>query len=204
MAVGAADGMALGKREEAVFNINSGPSSRGGFVAFYAVGAVPGQLMVGLCGSKISFTVAVDAFDTERLKPPERTRLMALFAIGLLMGAGQWKPALPVDIADVLNDPGFRGMAAGAIRSERCFMQVIVAIAALALRQREFQRFMAAPAINPVMLANKLEACGVMVECHPLFVYRPSFGGMANRAVDLKALPVGVLPEKQLNIEEKT
>ena len=61
--------------------------------------------MVGFGGSQIIIPVAVQTFNAERFKPAQRTRLMTGFAIAQLVGSGERKPALTMDLTDILNNP---------------------------------------------------------------------------------------------------
>jgi hypothetical protein len=80
--------------------------------------------MIGLCGSQVVLFVTIDAPDPERFKPPHGSRFMASRAITKLMGAGQGKPAVLMNLADVFNNPRLGRMASGTIRTQRGFMQV--------------------------------------------------------------------------------
>jgi hypothetical protein len=109
--------MAARQREKGMLNILRNPSGRSRLMALDTIGGVSGLLMVGFFGSQVIVTMAIQTLNAQRFKPPRGTRFMAKLAVSQLMGSGKRKAAQPVDIQNVLYNPGIRGMAPGAIRT---------------------------------------------------------------------------------------
>jgi hypothetical protein len=126
-------------------------------------------------------------------------------AITDLMGTGEREPAQPVDLTDILNNPGFRGMASETILAQGSFVKVLVAIEAFPFGGRKIQGFMAPAAVNSLMLADELIAGAVMIKRHALRVdFPPGSGGVTESAIDFEALPVWRLPVQDCYPEQKT
>jgi hypothetical protein len=160
--------------------------------------------MVGFGSGQIIIAVTVHAFNPQRIEPAQGTRLMASFAIAKLVGSGKRKPALTMDLTDILNNPGFWRMAFETIRTQGSFMQVGMAIIAILFDIVEYQRFMAGFAINQFMLPDQFIPGGIMIEGHPLLVEFPPGCGMTNRTINLETLPVGSLSCKHCETEQQT
>jgi hypothetical protein len=71
---------------------------------------------------------------------------MAGYAFGCLVRANKGEATLPVQGCNVLNYPGFRGMASLTIRACRVFMDINMAIHASCFGIGKCQRGMAEPA----------------------------------------------------------
>lgn len=71
--------------------------------------------------------MAIGTIDPQWLEIEQRSRRMAILAVGGGMSPKQGKAAEPMNVDDVLHQPGVRGMAPSAIQSNCLFMDVGVA-----------------------------------------------------------------------------
>ena len=97
--------MAACQREKAMFNVGPGPACCRSLMAFYAIGAVSGLLVIRFCSGLVGSQMAIDAVEAKWLETPKRSRLVTGLAIGNLVGTGEREPPLPVYLADILNNP---------------------------------------------------------------------------------------------------
>ena len=90
--------------------------------------------MIGLCGSLVVSQVAVDTLNSQGFEPERGGGLVATVAIGCQMGSQEWEPSLPVNVRNIVHDPGMGGVAPAAVVPDCLFVQVRMATVAFRLR----------------------------------------------------------------------
>lgn len=184
------DGMPLGQREEGVVEIGTGPCKGVHLVAFAAIGGKAGKNVIGAGGGLIVGAMTVVTFHSQRLKLEQGGGGVAIEADGGGVGSQQWKATQLVDGGDVVDQPGFGGVAAGTFESQGLFMDVCMARKTLRPGLGKYQGGMAQPAGDHVVLPLQHKPGGVVVPQKDFFVDFPSFGGMAIGTADLQVSPM--------------
>jgi hypothetical protein len=87
--------------------------------------------MIWICGCQIGVPMAVDAINSQNIKPDGIFRFMAPDTIGSPVWSQKREPAHLVDIGYVADQPRNRSMTAGAIGADSRLMNVIVAVDAI-------------------------------------------------------------------------
>jgi hypothetical protein len=105
----------------------------------------------------------------------------------------QWKPALLMDLGDVLDDPGAGCMASPAIGADSLVVHVGMTVQACSPGLGKHQRLMTLPAGRDLMLARERKGCLAMIKGIDGLVQGPSFGTVAKVAAVIEVLPVRVI-----------
>lgn len=120
--------------------------------------------MIGIGGSQVVLTVAIDTFHTQRLKLEVRNRSMTVGTISSIVCSQQGKSTALMQLRDVGNQPRFWGVASGTIHPNRCIVHIGVAIHTVGLRLRKNQRSMARFAVSSLMFAFEPEGSLIVIK----------------------------------------
>ena len=71
--------------------------------------------MVGICRSLVVGHVAINAFHTQGFEAERGCRRMAAATFGHIMGTQKREAPLPVNVGDIIDNPGMGGMASVAV-----------------------------------------------------------------------------------------
>jgi hypothetical protein len=159
-----------------------------------AVGAVLGIIVLGMfrrCCGVIILCMAVITKHTLGFPAELGCGGMALAALGGKMRTYQWKPALLMDLGDVLDDPGAGCMASPAIGADSLVVHVGMAVQACSSGLGKHQRLMALPAGRDLMLAGERKGCLAVIKGIDGLVKCPAFGTMAKFTAKFEILAVG-------------
>ena len=115
---------------------------------------------------------------------------MAAVAIGSQMGPQEREPSLPVDLRNIVDDPGMGGMAPATVISDSLLVQVRMTLVTLRLRLGKYQRGVTLPAFDLGMLSHEGHSRSVVIIGIDLHVQFPAFGTVALVAGDLEIVPV--------------
>ena len=154
----------FGQWEKAMVNDLRVPAQIIDVVALRAVGRKPGRRMVGVGRGMEVVEVAVDAVVADAVEAQSRFREVAVGTGCLGMPSQQWEPVVLVQLGDIVHQPVFAAVAAGAIVAEGHLVHVGMAAYTFTFRFRKYQCFVAAPAVRRGMLAFQQKPCFIMVK----------------------------------------
>ena len=143
--------------KEVVFNLICCPVEAGDVVAFCAIGGKTGVFVVGVSGGGKIREVAIDTIISDPLEAQGGFRFMAVGTSGRGMCANERESVILMQLGNIVHQPIFRIVAAGAVISDRSVVHIGVAGNTSGFGVRKNQRFMAGPAIHPNMLPGKGE-----------------------------------------------
>jgi len=147
--------------------------------------------MIGCGGCHVVGHVAIHTFNTQGFEPEVGSRLVTAATFGCQMGPQERKPSLPVDVCNIVDDPGVWGVAPSAIISQGLFMHVGMTLVAFCLRLGKYQGGMALSAIYLCMLSQKGHFGCIVVKGIDFHIQFPTFGTVALAAGNLEIVPVG-------------
>ena len=176
-----------------------------------AIDAFPGvarfDMIRGSRGQEI-LEVTINAFVADAVELQPGFGYMAVVATDLGMGAQQWKAIVLVQFRNVIHQPVFNGMAAGAVGANRHVVQVRVAGNAVGAGLLKNQVFVTQAAVRCGMTAVQRKTGAGMVKSWAggairylaipeLRRYLPAIGAVAGSAIHFEVFAVWRLPEQR-------
>jgi len=120
------------------------------------------------------------------------------------MGPQEREPPLPVNVRNIIHDPGIGGVAPVTVIPDCLFVQVRMTLVAIRLCFREHQGDMALPAFGLRVLSQKRHIGCVVIIGIDLHVQFPAFGTVTLVAGDLEIVPVrGICLPCRMNKQEQ-
>ena len=101
------------------------------------------------------------------------------------MGSQQRETIFLMQLGDIVHQPVFGSVAAGAVQTNGGAVHIRMAGNTLGARLRKNQRLVAVPAIHPDMPALKRESRSIVVKMKRICIYFPAERGMAVSTIGL-------------------